>query len=115
MGGKHTAANSLLNATSIPTSPPPFNPAPLPTATVGHAERRRTEEEKQGDRERKKEKQQPQLKKKSHTFHTSFQQEKAAVIWESPLGLNIPRLERLAQVGGQHREEITLTGWTPLI
>lgn len=50
----------------------------------------------------------------THTFHTSFQQEKAAVIRESPVGLSTPGAEQQAHIGAhQQRGQITLTHWTP--
>lgn len=65
----------------------------------GKEELRTRGREKQRERERKT----TTTSEETHTFHTSFQQEKAAVIRESPVGLSIPSVEQQAQVGAHQQ------------
>lgn len=78
-----------LTSLPLPPSPPP-PPPPPPTVTEPCLEKKRGE----GRGVQRGERKTTTANEETHRFHTSFQQEKAAAIRESPDGLNIPGAER---------------------
>lgn len=100
-------AASMLLLTHWPMPPP----QPPPTVTVPCLEKRAEE----GMQRKEKERKATTTSEETHTFHTWFQQEKAAVTGESPVGLKHSQCRAAqAQVRAhQQTGQITLTHWTP--
>lgn len=95
VGGKLTAANSLPN--DHPPPPPP------PSSTFREPW---LEKMSKGRDAEKRERYTTATSKETHTFNTSFQQEKAAVTLESPVGLSIPSAKQLRhRLGHISRED----------